>query len=991
MSLFTDPGPRVYALPPGTEFAAAFVRGLHHRMAGTPPEAMARVEVMVNTRRGQRAIEEALLGAAAGTALMPHLALLAELGEDPLACPDLPPSIDPLRRRLRLTRLVEHYLAASGRAPVTAAPDLAEALARLLDELQEEGIDPAALDGLAAGELPEAAAVHWQETLGFLDIVRRAWPAIRAEAEGGAPDPKERQRRVIGRLIRDWRTQPPAHPVIVAGSTGSVASTAELMAAIARLPQGAVVLPGFDPGIEPEIWEAMGPEHPMAPFRRFLGIVGLAPAGVRPWIDAPASGPRHRLLAQALRPAPVTDAWQRAAPVLAGEAEAATAGLTLIEAPTTRHEAAAIALAIRRGLETPKQRIAVVTPDASLARRVTAELARFAVEPDDSLGRPLDRSPAGVFLRLIAETACEGAEPVRLAALLQHPLSRPGLPRADHLLLARRYEIEVLRARPAPGLPPGRLPGWRGADDAARGWLAGIEAEIARLAAPLRDGASLAAVTAAHIAAAEALSREPGGAPKVWEGRDGDELRKLLSRLGRNADAYGEGATAGYLALVSNLLARESLPPEPGRPHPRVMIWGTQEARIQSADLVILAGLNEGVWPAPPGPDPWLSRPMRAALGLPDADRDIGLAAHDFQQGAARETVILSRSRKIAGTPTVPSRWLVRLANLLDGLGDGHALKAMRARGDALLGLVPLIHQPETAIDRAPRPAPRPPVEARPLRLSVTQVETLIRDAYAIYARKVLRLEPLDPLGRPATFLDRGVVVHAVMQRFTERTGAGLPEPEAARAILLAIADEVLAANVPWPDMRRAWRARIGRFADWFLEREAARRAEGRPGALEVKGVLPVPLPGGHAFALSAKADRIDLLGDGGAAIYDYKTGQPPSRKQIELGFNQQLHLQARILKAGGFEGLGPLETRIGAYLGLTGSGEGGTERRVEDLAAEVEEHWRRFVRLIDAYMRPDTPYLSHGRPEKAGTTGDYDHLARRGEWDGGDGEGGGI
>ena len=251
MTLFATPAPRLFALPPGADFAAQFARGLRNRMGSAAPEAMARVEIMVNTRRGLRAIEEALVAAAAGSALLPRLSLLSELGEDPLAAADAAPAIDPLRRQLRLIRLVEAYLRRTESAPVTAAPDLAEALGHLLDELQEEGIDPAALDGLVAGELAEQAAAHWQGSLAFIDIVRKAWPAIRLEAEGGALDPKARQRLVIERLVTEWGAAPPDHPVIAAASTGSVTSTAGLLAAIARLAQGAVVLPGFDAGIAP--------------------------------------------------------------------------------------------------------------------------------------------------------------------------------------------------------------------------------------------------------------------------------------------------------------------------------------------------------------------------------------------------------------------------------------------------------------------------------------------------------------------------------------------------------------------------------------------------------------------------------------------------------------------------------------------------------------------------------------------------------------------
>jgi double-strand break repair protein AddB len=987
MSLFDGPCPRVFALPPGADFADAFARGLWARIGAAPPEAMARVEVMVNTRRGLRAIEDALARAAGGSALLPRLSLLSELGDDPLSCPDLPPAIDPLRRQLRLTRLVEVYLRKAEGAPVTAAPDLAEALGRLLDELQEEGIDAAGLDRLVAGELPERTAAHWQATLEFIDIVRKVWPEIRAEAESGALDPKARQRLVIERLVAEWQSTPPGRPVIAAGSTGSVTSTAELLAAIARLPQGAVVLPGFDPSIESEIWHQMGAEHPMAPFRPLLERLELRPADVRPWDEGLAATPRMRLLTQALRPAPVTDAWQREAPALAAEAGTATAGMTLIEAATPRHEAAAIALAIRRALETAQKRIALITPDAALARRVTAELGRYAILPDDSLGQPLAQTPPGVFLRLVAEVAVEGAVPVRLAALLQHPLMRSGMARAGHLALARRYEMRVLRERPRPGLPPGQLPDWPQATETETQWRARIEAVLAGLAGPLGSGATLAEVVAAHIAAAEALSRESDDAlPEVWQKAAGSTLREVMRRLARHADAHGEGAAAGYLALLGNLLGRENLPPEAERPHPRVMIWGTQEARVQGADLVILAGLNDGVWPASPQPDPWLSRPMRERLGLPAPERGIALSAHDFLQGIARDEVILTRSRKVDGTPAVASRWLIRLENLLGGLDNGAALAGMRERGAGLLELVALTHLPEAPVDPAPRPAPRPPVAARPRRLSVTQIETLIRDAYAVYAGKVLGLRPLEPLGRPADFRERGMVMHRIMERFIGATKARLPEPGAARALLLEAADAVLAETVPWPDARRVWRARIGRFAGWFLAAEAGRRAAGLPVGLEVKGALRLPAPAGD-FTLTARADRIDRLTDGGAAIFDYKAGMPPSEKQISQGFNQQLHLQAAILLAGGFEGMTALEAREGAYLGLTGSSDGGVERRIANLREELAAHMARLDELIAAYDRVETAYVARGRPEKQSFAGDYDHLARRGEWDGGGGE----
>lgn len=961
--------PALYALPPGVPFARGFVAGLGPRLGHPGPLDWARVRVLVNTGRALRAIRAAMIAAAPGAAILPRLGLLSDLAADPLADPDLAPAVDPTRRQLWLTRLVTAYLAAEpGRAPAAAAPDLAQALAGLIDELHAAGVAPGRLDALAPADL----AQHWQETLRFADLVRSAWPAILAEAEGGALDPAARQAQVIARLVAEWQTDPPG-PVIAAGSTGSVGSTAVLLAAIARLPGGAVVLPGFDPGIDPAVWAALGPEHPMAPFTRLLGLLEMEPAQVRLWHGAVPDSPRLRLLSQALRPAPVTDDWVRAAPALAAETAAATQGLSLLEAETPRHEAAAIALAIRQGLEDPAARIALITPDASLARRVTVELGRWDIIPDDSLGQPLLQSAAGVFLRLVAEVGGERGDAVRLAALLSHPLCCPGGTRGDHLRAARAYERQVLRAGPVRGLAP-----WPDAEPVQLAWWQRIDAALAPLIAA--RAAPLSALVPAHLAVAEALSTPEGGEPGVWSGRDGARCRAALARIARAAEALGPDPVPDYPALLLSLTRAETLRPEPARPHPRVMIWGPREARVEAADLVILGGLNEGTWPAAPGADPWLSRPMRAALGLAAPEAAVGLAAHDFLLAATQPRALLTRSVKLDGAPQVASRWLIRLTNLLGGV-DPAALAAMRARGDAWAALVPLVHRPVGATPRAPRPAPCPPRAARPRKLSVTQIERLIRDAYGVYAQKVLGLRVLDPLGRAPDYRDRGEVLHAILHRFVAATADGLPGD--ARAVLLATADAVLAEQVPWPDLRRIWRGRVHRFADWFLAGEQLRRATGRPLALEAKGALVLEAPGGD-FTLTAKVDRIDSLGEG-AAILDYKTGTPPSRKQVGV-FSLQLHLQALILEQGGFEGLGPLHALSGAYLGLTGSGsEGGDETRVPDLAAELGDAWDRLGSLIADFDDPATPYLSWGRGEKVTDTGDYDHLARRAEWQGAD------
>ncbi|GMG82914.1 double-strand break repair protein AddB [Paralimibaculum aggregatum] len=983
----------LYTLPLGVEVANGFARGFQARFGGEDPLLVARSTIYANTPRALRRIEAALAEAADGSALLPRLRVLGDLGADPLALPGLPAAPDPLRRHLRLIRLVEGYLRATGGSgpPPAAAPALAEGLAGLLDELDEAGLDGAALHRLAAAPEAETHAAHWQQLLGFVEIVTEAWPAIRAEAEGGAPDPKARQRLAVAAQLAAWEAAPPAEPVIAAGSTGAVGTTAELMAAIARLPRGAVVLPGLDAELPDAVWDEIAagraPEHPQAPFANILTRLGCRPADAVPWVETPPPVPaRARLLREAFRPAPVTDAWIAAAPALAAEAEAAVAGLGLVEAGHPREEAGAIAVAIRQALEVPGRHVALVTPDAALARRVTAELARFAVLPDDSLGRPLAGTPPAVFLRLIAEVAAGAPDPVRLAGLLGHPLMRAGRSRAAHLALARRYERKVLRAHPALEAAPGTLPPWPEDDAAAAAlaedetpeaerWRAEIAAALAPLVEALAAGAPLAALVAALVQAAEALSRDaPEAEPLVWQRSAGAAVHALVQRLAGHADAHGEAPVAAFPALLAELLGQAELRPDPAAPHPRVSILGPREARTHPADLVILAGLTEGTWPALPAPDPWLSRPMRAALGLPSPEARIGLAAHDLAHALHRAEVLLTRPARRDGAPALPSRWLVRLENLLAGLDGGAALDAMRARGAALVTAARTMHRPAATLPPATRPRPSPPASARPRKLSVTDVETLVADPYAIYAKRVLRLLPLDPLGRPPGAIDRGQVLHKVFERFVAETADALPEPAEAAARLVATADAVLAEEIPWPDRRRLWRGRIARVAGWFVGKELERRAAGAPALREAAGRHRLATPAGMV-ELTARADRIDLCGPG-AAVYDYKAGQPPSPKQIAAGRNQQLHIQAAMLAAGGFKGIAPLPALRGAYIGLAGK-----EEPVENLDETVTEHMAHLAELLGHYLT-DTPFVARARPDLAHEEGDYDHLSRRAEWD---------
>ena len=958
-------GPRVFYLPPGVDFARALVAGLDARLEGLPPEAAAKVEIWVNSQRMRRVL---LAEFSRGPArLLPRIRVVTELGEDPLGPLDPVPTVTPLRRKLELARLVSALIAAApGLAPETAAYDLADSLAELFDEMRGEGIPPEALAEVDAAEHAE----HWQRSLAFLKLLGDY------EAASGDIGGQGRLRAAAEAWGALWAAAPPDHPVIVAGSTGSRGATRHFMTHVAKLPSGALILPGLDATLPAPVWERLDPEeegaadHPQHGFRRLATEIGFDPALCTPWAATPPPAPaRDALVSLALRPAPVTDQWRAGGAALRPRLAEACAGLDWIEAPDPRGEALAIAFALREAAETGT-RAALITPDRTLARRVTAELDRWGLIPDDSAGRPLALTPPGVLLRRVAALMGERLTPEALLALLKHPLTNSGEgARGPHMDLTARLEARVLRGG-APWIDWSELRGW-GTKAEAEPWISWLEATLG--APPPAGPLPLPERVAWHVATTEALAAGPDQrAHRLWGRGAGLAARAMMTALAADAAAGAPVDPAEYDALLRSLMAGTDVPEEAVVTHAGIAIWGTLEARVQSAELVILGGLNEGVWPSLPGADPWLNRAMRAGLGLPSPERRIGLAAHDFQQAMGAARVIVSRALRDAEAPTVAARWLTRLENLMLGLPpEGpEALAGAKARGAALADRAAQLARPDWRDPPARRPAPSLDPAHFPSELSVTQIETLARDPYAIYARKVLGLRRLDPPGRRADALARGTALHTVIEKFIVETRDALP-PDARDALLRA-AEAGLAETAPWPAIRAIWLARLARRADWFVAGEAERRLRAEPDGHEVKGRRSVEgllAP----FAVTAKADRIDRAPEG-YALYDYKSGNLP-----DAATHLQLPLEGAIAEAGGFAGMKAAPV---FHLELIAIGAG--KPRVIDAAA-IAETWDRLAALVARYQDGSARFTARLRPAKLVYQNDYDHLARLGEW--GDGE----
>ncbi|SIO20226.1 double-strand break repair protein AddB [Vannielia litorea] len=976
--------PRLFSTPIGADFSEALLRGLEARLDGAPPEAWGRVTIYVNTTRMRRHLLDRL---AQGPArLLPRILLVTDLASDPRLA-GLKPAASSLGQRLQLRQAVLRLIELQpDLAPPAAAFDLATSLSALLEEMDDEGVNPASLATLDVAE----HSAHWARSLSMISILSgQDSDAFRGNAA--------LNRDALAALLALWHETSPRDPVIVAGSTGSRGTTRLLMEAVSRLPQGAVVLPGVDHEMPEAVWQnllasATNPkrppeeDHPQYRFAALLSRLGLEPRDIHHWAELlPATPSRNRLVSLALRPAPVTDQWRRDGPPLTETLPAATGSLTLIEAQSPRHEAGAIALAIREAVEAGKS-TALVTPDRTLARQVTAALARWSIVPDDSAGLPLHQSAPGRFL---IETAALLGRPLDLApalSLLKHPLtaSGPGQ-RGPHLLNTSEFETWA-RHRGAPRLDRATLEAWlasRTTSAARQAWAEWLATLLERAAGAVTE--TLAARIAAHVTLAEALAAGPGqiGSGALWLEEPGQAATQAMAELREAAPLGGEVNNSHYLTLIRSFLAEKEVRTAPVS-HPLVAIWGTIEARTRIVDICILAGLNEGTWPATPAQDPWMNRAMRHEAGMLLPERRVGLAAHDFQQALGAAEVVLSRSVRSADAETVPSRWLNRLTNLLTGLGPqgASALDAMKARGARLQRLADALARhsarPLPSLP-APRPSPAPPEGVRPRKLFVTAISTLIRDPYAIYARHVLKLRRLGPRAPEPDAAMRGTVLHAVMERcLLERFDFTGPPDEVAQAFL-SLAADVIASHVPWPATRRLWLGRLASATPDLLRHEARLQAEGTPVIIEKTGSVPLQ----HVdFIVAAKPDRIDRLATGGCAVLDYKTNtKPPSEKEVEA-FDKQLLLEAAIAEAGGFSGLGAERAARVGYISL------GNPANSRDEPLEIDGLWRPHAMLLDlanlirSYQNESKGYTARRAPQHLSYAGDYDHLSRYGEWD---------
>jgi ATP-dependent helicase/nuclease subunit B len=953
--------PAVFTIPAHRSFADALAAGLLRRF-GKSQLDLARGRVLLPNNRAVRTVTEAFVRASGRGLLLPRLIPIGdpELEEriggalDPIDDDaPVPPAIDPGERLLTLASIVH----SRGETAAEAVRVAAE-LGRTLDALLIEEIDPSRLRE-AATDAPELAG-HWQKSLAQLQAIVEHWPGIRAGQ--GRIDLAERRNRLLRGLAERWKDSPPEGFTVAAGITTAAPAVAVLLARVARMPQGMVVMPGLSlPDLmQNEEWDALGPDeqgrgdpaHPQFHLKLLLDRIGIGRGEVRLWRDlgrAASSPVRARAIASAMASPDYSHEWQNLPP-----ARRRLTGVRVAELPDAAAEAQAIALALREALETPGKTAALVTPDRQLATRVSALLGRWNIEADDSAGTPLSETAPGTLLLGIASAAAEGLAPVALLALAKHPLvGGEGDERLKWLDSVRELDLELRGPRPAAGLAG--LDRWFEGKGVDREWRA-VRPPVAAIEGMLAKPLPVGRLAEELAGAAGALAGDA-----AWRGPAGRMAAELLAGLQASNAANALTVTADdAVPLLRGLLDEQAVRPPYGG-HPRIFIWGLLEARLQQADLVVLGGLNEGVWPGLPAPDPWLPPKVRANLGMPSLEFRIGLAAHDFASALGAPEVLITRARRDRRSPTVASRFWLRLDAISGGLPrDTRFERLTRALDD------PGPPRPVA------RPEPAPPAEQRPDRISVTAVDRLKADPFAFYAQSILKLRRLDPVDADHTAAWKGSAVHEALQQWLEHDGC---DPDKLRPR----AERLLEDEAIHPMLRALWAPRLLEAIDWMANLERDNRGQGRsPLAAEIGGEAALA-----GVIVHGRADRIDRLADGGLAIIDYKTGKPPSQKAVNEGFALQLGLLGLIGRAGGFDGVAG-EPEAFEYWSLTRhKGSFGRLMRPdkdmgpEDFLAHAHSN---FTDAARKWLTGSEPFTAKLNPAYA-PYGDYDQLMRLEEW----------
>ena len=876
--------------------------------------------------------------------MLPKIITLADIeSENPLLLKEideLPKAIGSLKRLGLFTQLV---LRLPGYTP-NRALKAAQALIHLIDEAETTDIDLGNLKNLVVTDYAE----HWQETLDFLKIITDYWPSILSDLK--VIEPQALTRQSLKALSENWRTQPPQHPVIIAGTTGTVPATAELIKTVLSLPNGQVILPGLD---TTQFTVDLPLTHPQYTLSKLLDSLEINTDEIA---ILPSSSllekNRHQLLSAAMNNQKLaldssfcSEYWPQ-----------------MIECDSVLEEAKIIALMMRYYIETTEGTISLVSPNQQLCRLVETELQRWNLVANTSSGQRLTNSVVGGFTVLVGELFSL-ATIGQLLAVLKHPLCFKSNQekREQHLEnirileknILRKFKFEILDLQTVINEKLPSLSGWFH--------------EISNILSPIfssSQNCSFTELLSLHKEVCLSLTGEASEKSPLWEQSDGKAIKAFFDNLLQESVHFPHLNPRNYPTFLTSLMQQTDKLRNYEGIGSRITILGALEARLSHSDVMILGELNEDSWPPSLDIDPWLSRSMRQQLGLPPLERRLGLSAHDFSSCFYAPHLILTRSQSNQGAPTIPSRWWQRLEvtrKKNNGILHNSSPLPWKEWSKGLLPqITPIAYRP---------PEPRPPIDIRPVTFSVTEIETLMRDPYGLYAKRCLKLAPLSALDLEPGNADKGQIIHQILESYLK----SYKSEDDSLDELLKLAKPYFNKN---PVTRTFWWHRFEQIAAWFLNELKTKPAISY--LTEQKGELSLSLKN-FTFTIKAIADRFDVLDQDRVRVIDYKTGTPPSLKDMKNGYSPQLSLEALITDQGGFS-IKALPEEIAIWQ-LKGGEPAGKIIKIDVTSEFLKETEAGVLKLLSNFMDAHCPYLACPVPEKAPFFNPYTHLERNAEW----------
>ncbi|KAF0117966.1 MAG: hypothetical protein FD163_268 [Hyphomonadaceae bacterium] len=1008
-SIFEQNGPNVYTIEPHQSFLDELALVLKSELLENSQSdfALSDAIILLPTRRAARALQSAFLSACNENAMiLPRIRTIGDIEPEEMnllelsQTDNLPPVIPDLLRKFTLAKMImARDSAAQWNSNLVTALQGADALADLLESAElvtngEAGFDWSKLDDLVKDK---EIAAHWEKSKEFLEIVTKFWPEY-LKANGFC-DPAFKRRRAVELLAQNWEKAPPTIPIILAGSTGALPSTQKLMKVVAGLKYGAVVLPGLDKALPDKVWANVGNEegHPQRHLYDTIKFIGISRDEVKFWpsqTEVPIENLiwRRKFLNLALTPKESTSDWRKTVDkIMIKDPHAIAKGLSdfqIIEAENEDEEANVIALELREVLEHNGQTCALVTPNLDIARRVSNKVAKWGIELDVSAGLPILQTKFGSFFTACADWLCDSANPMKIMSLLCHPQTTLGMEKEKLVSGAAALELNILRGAQkyhdihslvsyVKNIKPEI---WKSANADGGAVVEIVEAlkHIGEAAEAVKTDIDLSSATLILLNACEAISLRPNSS--LWRGQEGQVCADFFIDLRNNGTDLQVSNLRQGLEVVKSLLA--SLVVRPTNTHPRLAILGPLEARLLTFDKMILAGLDEGVWPSFTQNDPFLSHKMRIDLGLQPKEMRMGLTAHDFAQLSSSPRVIITRSARRAGAPSVPSRWLWRLQTLCRGaLSKAEVSEIFTGATDTKAitraQILAKNFNPTTT-----QPQPKPPLEARPHAFYATQIEDWIRDPYKTYVKKILKLRPLDPLGGDVSSKERGSAIHAGMEIVANWMAN--PPSDAVADLMAAFEKHLIEFGFEGQKLKEELR-RLEQTASFMAHYELARLAEGWEPKVEQKVSCEIDLDG-IKLELSARADRIDFNANGDIEIWDFKTGTIPSDKQINELYAAQLPVTALILQTNPPSDFGNSKVRGFGHVKIGGRAPKINEWKQDKIS--IDELMSKLVKALThlsrQYANPEQAYLSkpfvHRLPVN-NYADKIDILARRAEW----------